>query len=280
MKHIKTYMLFESDNGFDGWFGKSKVVGRDGRSMAMYHGTNTRFEKFERSAQGRTDDGFYGKGFYFSPSKEEAKEYGSHVIEAYLRVENPFWLRTNSSSDSIIMLDLRDDLSKLTFMPDSLKTNRKLPEGYKVKVRDGGVAHGRKTVSVAVWPEPELYGTDREEYGPDQVYYESDYKKEDAELSAIVEFNDMMAGVDWSVGWTTSLLKVVGRDSFTENLKSVGYDGVFVVGVNELGEVPSIENVHEVIVFDPGQIKSTTNSRFDVESENIYEYEKLQKSGT
>lgn len=278
MRHLKSYRIFESAPGFDEWFGRSKVVDGSGRPLVMYHGTDTRFEKFSRSAGGRTDDGYYGKGFYFSPSREEASEYGHHVIEAYLRVENPFWLRVNGSMDSIVMLDLRDDLARLPFMPKSLKTNRKLPDGYKVEVREDNT--GRGTVSVAVWPKPELYGTDREEYGPDQTYYKSDYKSKDAEVSAIVAFNDMIAGADWDVGWTSSLLKRLDRDGFTDRLSEHGYDGVFVASASELGETLSMDDVSEILVFEPGQIKSATNRKFDVRSENIYEYERNKKSGT
>lgn len=173
MKYLQSYKLFESGQAkelvidFDAWFDKSKVS-NDGKPVVVYHGTNHKFDKFDMAWQGMTDDGFYGRGFYFTSDKEEAKEYGNIVMETYLKVMNPFYLRTYSSIGSVIEFDLRDDLAKLNGMPKDLKTVRTLPDGYSVKRSEED--NYDKTVTYTVHPDPKFYGTDKEIYGPDAKF--------------------------------------------------------------------------------------------------------------
>jgi hypothetical protein len=66
----------------------------DSDRIVAFHGTYGDFKKFDMSYQGKTDEGYYGRGFYFSPDKEEASEYGPLVLECVLHIKNPFYLRT------------------------------------------------------------------------------------------------------------------------------------------------------------------------------------------
>lgn len=71
------------------WFGDSKVVDEQGRPLVMYHGTNSNFEKFDKSKIGTTtDDGFLGRGFYFStdPNVTRSKTVS---MPTYLLSNNP-----------------------------------------------------------------------------------------------------------------------------------------------------------------------------------------------
>lgn len=285
MKHLKTFNLFEKyifdksiadptkNPDFVKWFGKSKVV--DGsKPMPVYHGTKSEFDEFSWSSFGQTDDGYYGRGFYFTPTPEEARDYGKIVLGVYLKIENPFWLRVDSSMGSAVLLDTRDDLSVIPGY-EKLKTNRTLPDGYYIKKSDGDIKYGEKTVTLAVYPKKELYGTDRELYGEDQTYMESDPELTNgsAEIQAIVAFNDELEGNSYDVGWTSQLLKKIDRDAFTDVLGKAGYDGVFVAGATKLGETLDMSNVVEFIIFDDYQIKSATDNsgKFDPKSNNIFE---------
>lgn len=63
-------------------------------SKVMYHGTGSDVSEFDPLKMGRTDDGWFGKGFYFSPDPSIANQYANdgtpNVIPAYLRAEKPY----------------------------------------------------------------------------------------------------------------------------------------------------------------------------------------------
>ena len=90
---------------FKNWFKNSKVVDQDGKPLVVYHGTNwdilseapgeAVFDDKYRGA-GSGDNGFYGRGFYFTfgngeASKGEAGYYGKNVYQFYLSIQNPFY---------------------------------------------------------------------------------------------------------------------------------------------------------------------------------------------
>lgn len=83
------------------WFGDSKVVDAEGRPLVVYHGTNAKITEFKNSKKGARDPGFFGKGFYFTPSEDDALSYADSAADAdgegdpkaipvYLSLQNPF----------------------------------------------------------------------------------------------------------------------------------------------------------------------------------------------
>jgi hypothetical protein len=69
---------------FKAWFGDwendpenaSKVADENGEPLVCYHGTqNYGFTNFDKKLQGQRDRGDFGKGFYFTPSKNYALSY-------------------------------------------------------------------------------------------------------------------------------------------------------------------------------------------------------------
>lgn len=74
---------------FRNWFGESKVVDAQGKPLVVYHGTNAKFDVFDLSKFGLTDNGWYGKGFYFADDSAVAKRYGKRLIGVYLSLRNP-----------------------------------------------------------------------------------------------------------------------------------------------------------------------------------------------
>lgn len=85
---------------FRRWFGDSKVVDENGQPLVVYHGTSADFSVFDESRIGSvTDDGWYGRGFYFTPHKhwtfaeDAADETGgaANVMPVYLSIQNPVY---------------------------------------------------------------------------------------------------------------------------------------------------------------------------------------------
>ena len=81
---------------FKSWFGDwenspetaSKVVDENGEPLVVYHGSKSSFNSFDKSKLGLTDKGWYGKGFYFSPTTKIPSYYGE-VKEYFLNIRKP-----------------------------------------------------------------------------------------------------------------------------------------------------------------------------------------------
>jgi hypothetical protein len=248
-----TFKDVNSKINFLKWFGNSKVVDDNNKPLIVYHGTKFKFSKFRKSAIGQTDNGYYGKGFYFTKNIDTAKEYGSVIVPVYLRIEKPFILLSASGNDHDSIYDVRDSLSTLKGMPKNLKTIRTLPEGYYIQVEEKESRYRRneKYKVYTVFPEEKYYGTDKEIYGEECF----------SELSAIIKFNDQLNNVNYDAGWVTDLLKMLNRDNFHIILKNNGYDGLFVVDAEHNNEVL------EYVVYEPNQIKSISNNIFSDSSD-------------
>ena len=78
----------------------SKIVNENGEPLVCFHGTIEDFFTFEQRTIGmRNDEGFYGRGFYFTFQKNikdfqyslgEAEYYGDRIIPAFIKATNPF----------------------------------------------------------------------------------------------------------------------------------------------------------------------------------------------
>ncbi|MBR1763487.1 MAG: hypothetical protein IJ731_09020 [Eubacterium sp.] len=84
----------------------------DGKTpLKLYHGTPNKFNIFEKKKIGSTtDDGVYGRGFYFSTKRVQAEQYNKgdngRVIESYLKMNNPLKLNNYSVSELAKLLDM------------------------------------------------------------------------------------------------------------------------------------------------------------------------------
>jgi len=249
VKHLKRIFEFQEE------FGRNSVVKKNGQLLTVYHGTYGHFKRFDASYMGRTDEGFYGRGFYFTTDITDARDYGDHVIECHLNIENPFFLKDWSTLGSWMELDLRDDLSKLEGMPADLKTNRKIPEGYELRRWEHNVSN-EDCVTFCVYPKEELFGTDKEEYGPEITCAKRFMRPGDEEgysEQAIALFNDMLSGASYNEGMSNWLLQKLNRNQFHEVLEKNGYDGLFVVGKS--GASTPIDQVSEFMVWNADQIE-------------------------
>ena len=60
---------------FRAWFGDSKVVNKDGTPKRVMHGTTHEFDQF--SLHNAFEEGWYGKGFYFTDCEKDVENYAS-----------------------------------------------------------------------------------------------------------------------------------------------------------------------------------------------------------
>ncbi len=82
----KSFQVVPETPEFKTWFGDSKVVDEEGKPLVVYHGTNNKFDAFDRRKNRTAAD------FYFTPYKEDASKYGEPV-PVYLKSENMIDIR-------------------------------------------------------------------------------------------------------------------------------------------------------------------------------------------
>lgn len=85
---------------FWNWFGDSKVVDSQGRPLVVYHTSPVAdIKEFDKSKIGSTtDEGIWGRGFYFS---NKPASYGENVYSLYIKSESPFIFNDFKTTDEI-----------------------------------------------------------------------------------------------------------------------------------------------------------------------------------
>jgi len=84
----------EGIRNFWRWFGDSKVVDEQGRPLVVYHGTDSKFNVFEKGIKTARAVMFdvreeESQGFFFSVNEVDASEYGKNLMPVYLKAEYP-----------------------------------------------------------------------------------------------------------------------------------------------------------------------------------------------
>ena len=67
----------------------TKVVDENGNPKVVYHGSKSAFNVFSIDKFGKTDAGYQGKGFYFTPDEKYAQTYGDIQRAFFLNITNP-----------------------------------------------------------------------------------------------------------------------------------------------------------------------------------------------
>lgn len=98
---------------FERWFGKSKVVDKNGQPLVVHHSTDADFTQF-KAGEGSA-------GFFFSDDADYSSEWGDKKMDLYLRMEAPLDLRDGLSAAAAAAL------SKAGVDP---KLIRSLKQGY------------------------------------------------------------------------------------------------------------------------------------------------------
>ena len=86
VKESKNDLNNNLNDNFWKWFGNSKIVDENGNPLICYHGTNNKFNSFNKSINGH-----FGAGIYFTLNYSVGKSYGSKLKSVYLKMENPLW---------------------------------------------------------------------------------------------------------------------------------------------------------------------------------------------
>lgn len=238
----------EALRNFWNWFGDSKVVDRKGRPVVMYHGTNAKFDTFNKEYLGGTDYGFYGSGFYFHPMKKFAKTYGKNVLSVYLKADKIFDF-SGFTFNSDKQLQLLDDLGVLD--ENDSKTVKKYIDFYNK------FESSVKTYKTTYEYEGKTYDRWHAEYNgmEHDTGYLLNPTEEIVKQQLITKYN-LLPEIE------SNLMKKYSGD-MSKALQKQGYDGI-IAGM-------------EYIVFEPNQIKSTENrGTFSADTGNIYKQGRIQ----
>lgn len=95
-EYIKEQHNIEFNENFYRWFGDSKITNKEGDPLIVYHGSDIKFDSFNVS---KMRNGWLSKGFYFTDNKTEAKHYGDKLYSVYLRLQNPFIIKSDVIKD-------------------------------------------------------------------------------------------------------------------------------------------------------------------------------------
>lgn len=195
----------------------------------LFHGSKWKFDSFDLNFFGNTDNGYYGIGVYLSPSIESANDYGWHLYECEVINPKPFYLWSSATMGDDIQA--RVDLS---ILPEyaHIAPSRKVPTGYHIRKRfDPGNGYTKAGKVYAVMPKQELYDHPDVRYGSDH----------DHPYQAVVSFNDDLKDLKIGGGWTSGLLKQLGRGNFSDILKKNGYNCLVTYDTSGVGEVMVID---------------------------------------
>lgn len=83
---------------FWNWFGDSYAVDEDGRPLVVYHGTDAEFDTFDIE---KSNNGVYGKGFYFGYTRRIPEAHGKIVLPVYLKIEKPLMVSSKATVKEI-----------------------------------------------------------------------------------------------------------------------------------------------------------------------------------
>lgn len=157
----------EALRNFYKWFGDSKVVDEQDRPLVVYHGTGAEFDIFEKDRVGD-----FGKGYYFTTSRENAEQYaarkgGDIVMPVYLSIKNIYKAPGNAGQ---FLYNLRDK-----------KTSAKQAQGVLLEQGFGGIEikqfSGKEKYFVAFEP-TQIKATDNRgtyDSRTPNIYYQAAY---------------------------------------------------------------------------------------------------------
>ena len=116
--------------------------------IIAYHGTESSFDKFDINKQ-RINT--FGKGFYFTNSKDEAKEYGDKVITVRLNIKNPLQLKDAWGVNDDLLNSI--GIAKFSHLDSQDSQNKIKAAGYDSIIVNN--AEGRKNLKYYIVFEPE-----------------------------------------------------------------------------------------------------------------------------
>lgn len=150
----KQYKLVRT-KAFKDWFGDwennpseaSKVVDENGEPLVCEHKTNFEFSVFDKNKVGtKSDTGYFGKGFYFSPKGKGSFVYGKIKMYCFINSKTPkyflsYELSPKNTEDAIILKG-DYDFSSIPPIKLSAKESKNIQEivvfnSNQIKLADG-----------------------------------------------------------------------------------------------------------------------------------------------
>jgi len=266
------------------FFKDSVIRDADGNLMPMYHGTKGDFTVFGQGKSNGTSNNISSVGFWFTPTEKNAKNwaestwYGSgepKAMETYLNMKNPKIYESVDNSEAVA--NLRKELDALRFEPKNLSdTNFYHRNMYDSNQAMRMVETGDVDMALK-WLTGKGYDSDRAaEYIDELVNLNKLISKRKSLQDSISD----LSYEDAYERFRTDLYKVGGqtaedanlggigmalndRDTvqkYVDGLKSQGYDGILIKGTHYDSDVMGGPN-DQYVVFDPNQIKSTSNKK-------------------
>jgi DNA polymerase III sliding clamp (beta) subunit (PCNA family) len=88
--------------------GVSKIIDENGEPLICVHNTNNEFYEFDEFQIGsNTDQGYYGKGFYFTPTVGQSN-YGHIELNCFLNIKNPYFKHSSHRNYELNSDDLKN----------------------------------------------------------------------------------------------------------------------------------------------------------------------------
>lgn len=119
----------QETEAFKRWFGKSKVVDKDGKALRVFHGTKGDFKEFDPKLIGNGNNE-NGVGFYFTTNTVWTGLYsggeGGNTIPVYLKIQKPIYYNRQPKATANMV-------AKLTFGAGVKILNTYLRDNYDVE---------------------------------------------------------------------------------------------------------------------------------------------------
>ena len=236
---------------FKEWFGDSKVVDEKGNPLVVYHGTDKEFNIFDESytAFNTDNQGFLGRGFYFTTRKEDASQYGNIIKPFYLKADKVLDLRSISYEELSQLLPnliMKDGIS----WSEGFRRKKEIADSIEnVSYRESG-RNGFYYVD---------YEIDGEDYDvPNRTIGEIE---KDNGLSVAV-FNAMSKNGYLDPNNIGAIGNYFNPQLIREEMIRMGYNAVISNGTNitDIGD--------EIMVFSPNQIKSAIGNSGEYDPNN------------
>lgn len=231
-------------SNFKNWFGdwegdpanSSQAVDENGEPLVLYRGDKDLWNEYDTSRQGENtnDGGVYGVGAYLSPSKKEARDYGSNVREFFANTR-----RTADFKDFQKNVQSSDIAGKL--LMSELHPTMRFPKNYSYK----DYRTDFKALSDKARKNSKVGISEANVIAANQLARK--YKSKGANNPILQStYNPMQFGSQY----------------LTDVMRGLGYD-------SSRGKSTGAYGADEYVVFDSNQIKSTDNTTFDGSNPDI-----------
>lgn len=228
----------EALQNFYKWFGDSKVVDEQGRPKVMYHGTRSKrygkeIPSFDTFSRDKLRSYQNRVGFFFAESEAFAKEFGDRIMPVYLKMNNPKIYKKGTPTSSELVLEQQ-------YVDRMVGDNKH----YAQKILDNTKKY-----------------TDSYDKFVMDIYH----------TSGQIPYWSRKTGDFRDAEYETPEKGFEMADKYTQKLQSEGFDGVIIQNTEIDKWLNDGKSNNQFIVFNPNQIKSTSNrGTFNPNDNRIY----------